>query len=168
MKTFFLFLLLLPLAGAVAVTPTSLDYGELARGETVTREILIVNTLPHTQDFQITGMYSDTFSLAAGEKKKISIPLEVVDEENGKHTETLRVEEVYSDTLVNAVSIPVVYRITGGAHTDETFNFDGVTTYNKENILFFVILGIAIVGGGIYCWKKKAVSDNITEENKTL
>lgn len=169
MKILFFFLLLLPMASALAVTPTSLDFGELARGETATREILVINTLSQTHEFRVTGVYSEDFSLDAHEKKKISITLDPVDEDDGMHTDVLRVEEVYGDNLVNAVSLPVVYRIRGGAYTDETLNLDSVQMKDPERVAFIVLFGIAIVGACSYAlvsFRKKRKSYIHPRKNK--
>jgi len=170
MKFIFLFIFLLPMASALAVTPTSLDFGELARGETATREILVINTLSQTHEFRMTGVYSEDFSLDAHEKKKISIILYPVDENDGMHTDVLRVEEVYGDNLVNAVSLPVAYRIRGGAYTNETLNFDSVHMKDPERVAFIVLLGIAAVGAGsyalVYFRKKKKILYTSSQKKK--
>ncbi len=154
MKYFFLLLLFLPTVSAVAVTPTSIDFGELERGKVVVREVLVVNTLDTKNEFQVSGVYSDSFSLDAKESKVLEVPLEVVDQEDGKYEDYLRVEEVH-DTLVNAVSIPVVYRVRGGTFTDERLNLHGVDVYDPETISFAIVAALGLLGVGIYGWRRK-------------
>ena len=154
MKYFFLFLLLLPSVSAIAVTPTSLDYGEMERNEIVIREILVVNTLDHKNQFQVSGMHTERFYLDAKESKVLEIPLEVVDKDNGKYEDYVRIEEMY-DTMVNAVTIPVVYRVRGGKFTAESLDLHGVDVYNPETISFAILAALGLLGVGIYGWRRK-------------
>jgi hypothetical protein len=90
MKWILFFILLLPFANAVAVTPSYLeieDYGELK----------IINTQDHEILFKITGAYEDSFVLDAFESRKIIVENEGI----------VTIEEMYNDKLSNAVSVSV-------------------------------------------------------------
>ena len=154
MKYIFLFFLFLPMVSAVAVTPTSLDFGEMERGEVSVREVLVVNTLDESNQFIVSGMYTEKFTLGAKESKIIEVTLEVVDQENGRFEDYVRIEEVH-DNVVNAISIPVVYRVRGGKFTDESLNLAGVEVYDPETISFAILAALGLMGVGIYGWRRR-------------
>ena len=79
MKYFLFFLLLLPSVTALAVTPTNLHFGSVERGEIITREVLVVNTLEQNIDVIISGVYSDEFNLGPLESRIIGVELEIFD-----------------------------------------------------------------------------------------
>jgi len=102
MKAFLIFLLLLPMASAVAVSPTSLDLGA---GET--GEIHVFNTLDRESVIQTRGVHSENFTLGVNESRVLRIS--VAEDFPGRHESVLLVEELYDNGLVNAISIPVSY-----------------------------------------------------------
>ncbi|MBT3323512.1 hypothetical protein HN681_01585 [archaeon] len=139
---FFLFLFL-PVVSGLAVTPTSLDFGEVSRGEIVVRELLIINNENFPVEFEIEGFYDDSFILFEGESALIDVELKVIDKEDGDYEDYLVVKENYGSNLVNAVSIKVVYRVEGGDFSNENLNLEDVKVGDYG---FSILYGIALVG----------------------
>tara|TARA_Y100000310_G_scaffold310408_1_gene355618 strand:- start:171 stop:662 length:492 start_codon:yes stop_codon:yes gene_type:complete len=157
MRYFFLFLLLLPCVSGLAVTPTSLDYGSLSRGEEVVREILVVNTLDETVAFEVRGFFETSFSLDAREQIVLSLPLYVSDLKDGEYTDTLEIAEVYDTNLVHAVAIPVHYHVSGGAFSNVSLDFSQVDVAKKRNVSLAVVFAgsfLSVCAYGLYRRKK--------------
>ena len=153
-KIIFFFLLFLPFVSGLAVTPTSLDFGSLSRGEEVYRELLVVNNENFPLEFSISGFYSEEFVLFDGESALVDVKLRVIDLEDGDYVEYLRVEEVYGSNLVNAVSVKASYRVDGGDFSSDSLNLEGVKV--KKGIPWFLGLGvIGLLGVGVYGYMKK-------------
>ncbi|MDP3918356.1 MAG: hypothetical protein Q8Q35_00425 [Nanoarchaeota archaeon] len=151
MKYLLFFILLLPTVLGVAVTPTSLDFGEVERGEEVVRELLVINNEDFTKEYKVGD---EEFFLFPGEDRLIPVSLEVVDKEDGKYEEYLKVEEKYSSELVNIVSIRIVYRVNGGKFTDEKLDFSSIKV--RKSFPYMALLsGIGLLGVGIYGWKRR-------------
>jgi hypothetical protein len=141
-KIIFFFLLFLPGVSGVAVTPTSLDFGSLARGEEVYRELLVVNNENFPIEYKMSGFYSEEFILFDGESSLVNVKLRIVDQEDGDYTEYLRVEEVYGSNLVNAISVKANYRVSGGDYSSDSLNLEGVEV--AKGVPW--ILGIGVIG----------------------
>lgn len=155
MKYFLFLILFLPMVSGLAVSPTSLDFGEVARGEEVVREVLVVNNEEVKVEYKFVGLYVDSFSLSEGESKVIPVTLEVVDKEDDKYEDMLTIEAHYGSNIVNAVSIPVVYRVSGGSYTKVSFNFDDVKVRGTEWSWLHVVAGVSLLGVGAFSYHRK-------------
>jgi len=154
---FFLFFLL-PLVQAVAVTPTNLDFGVLERGEDVSRELLVVNNGEEKLDYRIRGVYNDDFVLDPGERILLTVKLEVVDKEDGKYEDVIRVEEIVGMNLVNAITIKVKYKVKGGDFSSEYLDFENVKTKKQKFPYLYVVVGVFLLSLGVYgVFSKKKV-----------
>ena len=150
MKYIFLFLFLLPSVSALAVTPTSVDFGEVERGVFIEREILIVNTIGSSVVFNIKGFYEESFTLQENEKRIIKVPLERIDVDDGMYVERLVVEENYGAHITNSVTLPIVFRIKGGEFTNKDLNLEAVEQKKVDKfpwgkiggIIIFLIIGL--------------------------
>jgi hypothetical protein len=163
MKYFFLFfLILLPTVTALAITPTEIDFGELERGQTVTRELLIINTLDQKTTITINGIYKDSFVLKPNEKKLLQIPFTPIDKEDGIYKEDLIIQEDYGTNLVNAIRIPVHYKINGGKFSYEDLNLEGIKTDKRGIPLPFMIgAGSLLTIGTAGIIQKRKKNNNI-------
>ncbi|MBL7052038.1 MAG: hypothetical protein ISS01_03020 [Nanoarchaeota archaeon] len=139
---FFLFLFL-PCVSGLAVTPTSLDFGEISRGETVVRELLIINNENFPVEFEIEGFYDNSFILFESESNLVNVELKIIDKEDGDYEDFLVVKENYGSNLVNAVSIKVKYRVEGGDYSNVDLNLENVKV---KGYGFSILYGIALVG----------------------
>ena len=140
MKIFFFFFLLIPMAAALAVTPTSLDISDKSLGK-----LYIYNTLNTTVNFQVHGIYTENFSLEANEVKVLEISYS--EGLPGRHETALRIEEIYENSFVNAIEIPVYY---SGKMQESTKGFK-----NLEKIYLGVSMGLAFFLCAFYVWKRK-------------
>ncbi len=144
MKKIILFIFLfLPVVSGLAVTPTSLDFGEISRGEIIVRELLVVNNENFPVEFEIEGFYDDSFILFEGESALVDVELKVIDKEDGDYEDYLVVKENYGSNLVNAVSIKADYRVEGGDFSNVSFNLEDVKV---KGYGFSILYGIALVG----------------------
>tara|TARA_Y100000310_G_scaffold196122_1_gene196135 strand:- start:8 stop:493 length:486 start_codon:yes stop_codon:yes gene_type:complete len=155
MKYIIIFLLFLPMVSGLAVSPTSLDFGEVARGDNVVREVLVVNNEDITVSYEIVGLYADSFSLDVGESVVVPVSLEVVDKDDGKYEDMVTIEAHYGSNIVNAVSIPVVYRVSGGDYSEVSFNFDDVKVKGTEWSWWHIVAGVSLLGVGGFAYHKR-------------
>lgn len=133
MKLFFFFLLFLPCASALAVTPTALTVTD-----TTGATLYVYNTLNETMEFQVKGLYAENFSLKENGVKELSIP------SPGKSGQIL-VQEIYKQGFINAVVIPVDYKQTRKSGV----NLRAIPLGIGSSII------VALVFLGMYSWKRK-------------
>jgi hypothetical protein len=154
MKYFLFFLLLLPSVTALAVTPTNLHFGSVERGEIITREVLVVNTLEQNIDVIISGVYSDEFNLGPLESRIIGVELEIFDLSDGRYIEELIIEEDFSSTVVNRISLPVKYHVLGGNFDFSALDLENIESGKKRSWLTYV-LGTSVLGVGTLGYIRK-------------
>lgn len=135
MRSLLVLLLFLPLVGAVAVTPTSLDFTIDAE-----EEIRITNTADGPMYFRLLGVYEDTFLLSGNESKTI-----VVTRENNE--EYLRIEEVYGVNMVNAVELPVFY-------SPEPYTVEKLWYTEPQRVSLLILFGGLFLGLGLFAGRK--------------
>jgi len=128
MKYLILFILLMPLASAVAVTPTM-----------VTDSFLVINNLDEQVEYIITsGSYEEKFSLEKSEKKEISVTNEFA-------------EEIYIYELLEVDGLGVVNSIKVLVNKEESrrLNLDDVIIARNSFPWFWVVFGVLAVFGCI-------------------
>ncbi len=154
MRYLLLFLLMLPSVSAVAVTPTSLDFGGVSRVETTVREVLIVNTLDFPVEYHVSGMYEDRFVLLPKEKRVMNVTLRA-DVDDGMYEDVLQIEEVYGGNLLQGITLPVTYTVRGGDFSDTKFDFAALRINDAETLSKYILLTGGLLGLGIYGWRRK-------------
>jgi hypothetical protein len=157
MKYVFLFLFLLPMVSALAVTPTSLDFGELERGASAVREVLVVNTETEVLSFRLRGFQEEEFKLEGKESRVITLSFTVGDISDGSYDDVLYIEEVYA-SFSHGVAIPVQYYVKGGDSSDIALDLAGVNvagSFDMERLSMFIVLGGSLLGVGLYGWRRR-------------
>lgn len=105
MRYFFLFLLLMPSAAAIAVTPTVLDMS----GANEQRELLIINNVNDDVSYNISSdnavtIEPGTFALKKEESRIVKVSLK-----SFPHNSSLHIEEMRDGyTIINSVRIPII------------------------------------------------------------
>lgn len=162
MKWIFLFLLLLPSVSALAVMPTSINLGELQRGDIIEREFQIVNTLDENVDVYINSdkqWISSEDKIKLKDKEKISITI-IPNEEDGIYDGNIFITEVIDNDspfgIVNTIAIPYSLTIKGGRDVVENLDIpkitgktSGVKIGDNSKWVGLVVLIIVIIFGGI-------------------
>lgn len=133
------FILFLPCASAIAVSPTSLDLSDGSEGK-----VYIYNTLETEISIQVDGVYKENFTLAPEEKKILNISVQ--GQRPGSYEGQLIIKEVYENGFVNAIAIPVIY--------------SGSFSLEKKELPYDLMFGLGLIIVvlllfGFYMWKKK-------------
>jgi hypothetical protein len=151
-KKIFLFILILPMVNALAVSPTTLNLGEIERGEVVNKEVMVVNNLGQDVDILFRGMYYNTYRLDPFEKKVFTVPFKIIDEPDGDYIEYLYIQEELSNAVANAIGIKIEYRVLGGDYSYEAISYESP---KKNYSILGILAGVGILGVGIFGYVKK-------------
>ncbi|MFH1637464.1 MAG: hypothetical protein ABIB71_03500 [Candidatus Woesearchaeota archaeon] len=92
MRFFFLFLLLIPLAGAVTVAPAVLEAGK--------DSVIVINTLDEKASYAVDGGKPSSFDLEPRQKQ-------IVITQHGKELKTLYIDEITQSNIVSSAAIGV-------------------------------------------------------------
>jgi LPXTG-motif cell wall-anchored protein len=157
-KIIFLFLFLLPSVAALSVSPTTLNLGEIERGEEVVREVMVVNTQDKEIEILFRGMYYETSSLDPYEKKVFDIPFKVIDQENGDYIDYLYIQEEISPNVAQALGIKVSYRVVGGEYSNDEIQFG---EENQSYSIIGILAGLSLLGVGTFGYLKRKRSKNV-------
>lgn len=105
MRYFFLFLLLMPSAAAIAVTPTVLDMS----GANEQRELLIINNVNDDASYNISSDHSVMIEPNSFSLKKEELRIVKVSVKSFPHNSSLHIEEMREGyTIINSVRIPII------------------------------------------------------------
>ncbi len=105
MRYFFLFLLLMPCAAAIAVTPTVLEFSEA----NVPRELLIINNVNDDVSYNISSGNAVTIEHGTFALKKEESRIVKVSVRSFPHNSSLHIEEMRDGyTIINSVRIPII------------------------------------------------------------
>jgi len=151
MKFFFIFLLFMPMVSALAVSPTSLNYGYVEDYEV--RDLLVVNNLDEKAEYSLVFNEGESVELNPGEKHIFSIVIN----SSVYNDRVLYVNEVVEDSsLINSVKIPLKYSVNVEkvVTINNKVNFEDVKVEEvKENvkkrdyakIIFYSLMGIITI-----------------------
>lgn len=142
---FFIFLLLIPAAYSIAVSPVSLDFGNVKADNEYGREVCIFNNIAAfsyyslaMDNFSDIASFNSSFSLGTGGIKAIKVALNPSNFPEGNYSSFLFIEErpETDSFLVNRVGIKIRFSINKSGFNEKKgfdINISGISVNSPQN-----------------------------------